>query len=84
MSGTTHDPEFVNEFRQKTRFLAVYATLVATETDDTIVKVKHELKKFEIIFYHLDEMEKDMKKGFSEIDKIGKILIHISKLSHHI
>ncbi|CAG2219072.1 unnamed protein product [Mytilus edulis] len=69
LSGTTHGLELVNEFRQQTHLLAVYAALVATETDDNFMRIKHKLEKFEIIFDRIAQLDKNMKQGLLEIDK---------------
>ncbi|CAC5396533.1 unnamed protein product [Mytilus coruscus] len=70
LSGTTHGLELVNELRQQTHVLAVYAKLVATEADDNCLRVKNELDKFEInILQKVVQLDKDMKTGFLEIDK---------------
>ncbi|XP_071142658.1 uncharacterized protein [Mytilus edulis] len=69
LSETTHGLELLNEFRQETHVLAVYATLVAEGTDDQFVRIKNELKQFEIILNEIAQLDEGMKKGFSDIDK---------------
>lgn len=75
LSGTTHGLKLVNEFRQETHVLAVYATLVATETDDNLTRIKNELEKFEIILDRITQLDKDMKQELLEIDKVSKAFV---------
>ncbi|VDI02483.1 Hypothetical predicted protein [Mytilus galloprovincialis] len=70
LSETTHGLDLLNEFRQETHDLAVYATLVAEGTDDQFVRIKNELKQFEIILNEIAQLDEGMKRGFSDIDKV--------------
>lgn len=77
MSGKTHGLELVHEIRRQTHALAVYAKLLATEADDKCTMVKNELDKFEInILEKVLQLDKDMKTGFLEIDKVSKTAVH--------
>ncbi|XP_076084764.1 uncharacterized protein LOC143055505 [Mytilus galloprovincialis] len=69
LSKTSHGLELLNEICQETHDLAVYATLVAEGTEDQFVRIKNELKQFEIILNEIAQLDEGMKKGFSDIDK---------------
>lgn len=71
MSKTSHGLELLNEICQETHDLAVYATLVAEGTEDQFVRIKNELKQFEIILNEIAQLDEGMKKGFSDIDKVS-------------
>ncbi|CAG2247237.1 unnamed protein product [Mytilus edulis] len=71
LSKTSHGLELLNEIRQETHDLAVYATLVAEGTEDQFVRIKNELKQFEIILNEIAQLDEGMKKGFSDIDKVS-------------
>lgn len=74
MSGTTLGLELINEICQQTHVLAEYAKLVATETDNDFVMIKKNLGNFEkLLSNKVDHLEKDMDRGFSEIDKVRKM-----------
>lgn len=81
MSGTTHGLELLNEFRQETHDLAEYAKLVAVGTDGEFVRITNELKKFEIIFNQIAQLDKDMKKGFSEIDTVSTNVFNVLEIN---
>lgn len=80
-SGTTHGLELVNEFRQQTHCLATYVSLLASETDDNLVRIKKELAKFEIIFNKIAQLDEDLKKGFSRIDEVSNTVLNILKIA---
>ncbi|VDH90631.1 Hypothetical predicted protein [Mytilus galloprovincialis] len=81
LSGTTYGFELFHEVRQQTHVLAVYATLVATEADGNFIKIRDKIEKFENIFNKIAQLDKELKKGFSEIDK--RLLAQDNTLKTH-
>lgn len=73
LNGTTLGQELVNDIRQHTRVLAAYTKLVANETDHNSLRIKQVLENFDILLNTVTELEKDMKTGFYEINKVSKI-----------
>lgn len=71
-SGTTHGFELVFEFCHETQTLAKYAELVATATDDILMRMKEKVEKVEILLLHkLDQLKRDMEKRFLGIDEVS-------------
>lgn len=75
LSGTTLGLELVNDIRQQTHSLAEYTNLIATETDQNSMKIKNALENFDILFNTFTELEKKMKTGFLEINKVSETFL---------
>lgn len=88
MSGETHDPELVNEFREHTRIFAEYMKSLK-KMDYDLKRIKKTLGEFKSIFPKIAKLEKDMKtrfskhvkrskdmkKVFTEMDEVSKTLV---------
>ncbi|CAC5421080.1 unnamed protein product [Mytilus coruscus] len=69
LSGTTLGLELVNDIRQQTHVLAKYTKLVKNVTDNNSMRITNVQENFYILLNKFTELEKDMKRGFLEINK---------------